>query len=155
MKRDLTEGGIRVPMIVRWPGTTPVGETSAHVGYFGDLMATVAELAGAVTPSNVDSISFVPTITGKHAQQQEHPYLYWEFYEQGGKQAVRSGKWKAIRMPWMTGKTQLFDLSQDIGETDDLASQYPSEVTRLEAMMAEAHQPHPEWQPRGQAPKKK
>ena len=155
MKRDLTEGGIRVPMIVRWPGTTPVGETSSHVGYFGDLMATVAELAGAVTPSNVDSISFVPTITGKNAQQQEHPYLYWEFYEQGGKQAVRSGKWKAIRMPWMTGKTQLFDLSQDIGETDDLASQYPSEVTRLEAMMAEAHQPHPDWQPRGQAPKKK
>ena len=155
MKRDLTEGGIRVPMIVRWPGTTPAGESSSHVGYFGDLMATVAELSGAVTPGQVDSISFVPTITGKKGAQKRHDYLYWEFYEQGGKQAVRSGNWKAIRMPWMTGKTQLYNLQDDIAETHNLADRFPAEVKRLEAMMADAHRPHPNWQPRGRAPKAK
>jgi uncharacterized sulfatase len=145
MKRDLTEGGVRVPMIVRWPGKTPAGNESAHVGYFGDVMATVAELSGSTAPADIDSVSFVPTITGQPDAQQQHKYLYWEFYEQGGKQAVRSGKWKAVRMPWMSGKTQLYDLSQDIGETTDLAEQHPDEVRRMESIMAEAHQPHPNW----------
>jgi uncharacterized sulfatase len=153
MKRDLSEGGIRVPFIVRWPGTTPAGSTSSHVGYFGDVMATVAELAGAQPPENVDSISFVPTITGNPDKQKSHDYLYWEFYEQGGKQAVRSGPWKAIRQPWMTGKTQLYDLSSDIGEAHDIAAEHPEQVARMEAIMAEAHQPHPNWQPSGRAPK--
>ena len=154
MKRDLTEGGIRVPMIVRWPGKTPAGTISNHVGYFGDLMATASELSGGVAPDNIDSISFAPTLFGKADQQTQHQYLYWEFYEQGGKQAVRSGNWKAIRMPWMTGKTQLFDLSKDIGEESDVADQFPGQVRKLEAMMAEAHRPHPAWQPRGRAPQK-
>ncbi|TWT95050.1 arylsulfatase [Neorhodopirellula pilleata] len=153
MKRDLSEGGIRVPLIVRWPGTTPAGTTSDHVGYFGDLMATAAELAGATPPANIDSISFVPTISGRPERQQTHDYLYWEFYEQGGKQAVRSGNWKAIRMPWMTGKTQLFDLSQDIGEAHDVANEHPGVVEAMEARMAEAHQPHPNWEPRGKSPR--
>ncbi|MEM6470752.1 MAG: arylsulfatase [Planctomycetota bacterium] len=153
MKRDLTEGGIRVPMIVRWPGQTPAGSISEHIGYFGDLMATAADLSGAAGPKGVDSISFVPTITGESDQQTSHEFLYWEFYEQGGKQAVRSGKWKAIRTPWMSGPTQLYDLNKDIGETSDLADRFPEEVKRLEAMMAEAHQPHPNWQPRGRAKK--
>lgn len=153
MKRDLYEGGIRVPFIVRWPETTPGATTSQHVGYFGDLMATAAELAGTQCPDNTDSISFVPTISGHADDQVKHDYLYWEFYEQGGKQAVRSGDWKAIRMPWGTGKTQLFDLSQDIAETNDLADLQPEITKRLEAMMAEAHTPHPNWQPRGQARK--
>jgi len=154
MKRALTEGGIRVPMIVRWPGKTPADSTTSHVSYFGDLMATAAKLSGAKTPDNLDSISFVPTITGHPGQQDSHDYLYWEFYEQGGKQAVRAGKWKAIRLPWMTGKTQLYDLSSDIGEKHDLADQLPEQVKKMEVMMAEAHQPHPNWTPRGKAPKK-
>ncbi|MEM8734294.1 MAG: arylsulfatase [Planctomycetota bacterium] len=154
MKRDLTEGGIRVPMIVRWPGVTPANTSSDHVGYFGDLMATAADLSGGELPDGTDSISFVPTLEGKPKQQLPHEYLYWEFYEQGGKQAVRSGKWKAIRMPWMTGKTQLFDLSQDIGESTDLADQHPDVTQRLEGMMADAHTPHPNWQSRGKAKKK-
>lgn len=153
MKRDLYEGGIRVPMIARWPGTTPAGVVSDHVGYFGDLMATAAELAEADCPENTDSISFVPTLTGHPETQAQHKYLYWEFYEQGGKQAVRSGKWKAIRMPWMKGPTALYDLSQDIGETTDLADQHPEIVREMEAMMAEAHVPHPNWKPRGKLPK--
>jgi uncharacterized sulfatase len=148
MKRDLTEGGIRVPLIVRWPGTTPPGTTSSHIGYFGDLMATVSELSGATVPDNVDSISFVPTITDPAAEQPRHDYLYWEFYEQGGKQAVRSENWKAIRMPWQTGTTQLYDLNHDIGEEHDLAGEHPEVVKRLESMMSEAHISHPNWQPR-------
>lgn len=153
MKRDLTEGGIRVPFIVRWPGQTPAGQTSNHIGYFGDLMATAAELSGGNMPTENDSISFVPTITGKPDLQEPHPYLYWEFYERGGKQAVRSGNWKAIRQPWMTGKTELYDLSQDIGETSNLAAEHPEQVQAMEAMMELAHQPHPNWEPRGRAPK--
>jgi arylsulfatase A-like enzyme len=150
MKRDLYEGGIRVPMIVRWPGTT-----TDHVGYFGDLMATVSDLAGVDAPENLDSISFVPAIMGKGdtAAQRQHEHLYWEFYEQGGKQAVRSGNWKAIRMPWKTGKTQLYDLSADIGERNDVATQHPDRVSELEAMMESEHVPHPAWQPRGRAGK--
>ena len=150
MKRDLYEGGIRVPMIVRWPGITPAGMTSDHIGYFGDLMATVCDLSGAERPGNIDSVSFAPTITGDSDSQARHKYLYWEFYERGGKQAVRSENWKAIRMPWQTGKTQLFDLSDDVGEANDIADQHPDLVERLESMMAEAHVPHPNWQPRGQ-----
>ena len=152
MKRDLYEGGIRVPMVARWPGTTPPGSTSDHIGYFGDLMATVAELSETECPKNIDSISFAPTLKAKPDQQKKHKYLYWEFYEQGGKQAVRAGDWKALRMPWRTGKTQLFDLSKDIGEELDLADQNPEVVKRLETMMDEAHTPHPNWQARGRSP---
>ena len=79
MKRDLFEGGIRVPLIARWPGTTPAGIVSSHVGYFGDLMATAAELAGTECPPNTDSVSLVPTLTGDAANQAKHRYLYWEF----------------------------------------------------------------------------
>ncbi|GAB5404944.1 MAG: arylsulfatase [Aureliella sp.] len=155
MKRDLYEGGIRVPMIARWPGTAPAGITSDHIGYFGDIMATAAELAGVACPDNTDSISFVPTLQGNAAKQEKHDYLYWEFYEQGGKQAVRVGNMKAIRMPWATGKTQLFDLSKDIGEKNDMAAAHPDRVAEMEAIMAEAHVPHPNWKPRGKTPKKK
>lgn len=77
--------------------TTKVGTTSDHIGYFGDVMATLAELASADAPANLDSISFVPTITGKPQAQQQHPYLYWEFYEQGGRQAVRSDDGRSSR----------------------------------------------------------
>ena len=154
MKRDLYEGGIRVPFIVRWPGTTPAGSESKHVGYFGDLMATVCELTGAPLPEKTDSVSFAPTITGKADQQKKHKYLYWEFYERGGKQAVRVDNWKAIRIPMKTGKTALYNLSVDIGEKRNLADDNPEIVERMEAMMVEAHVDHPNWQPRGKPAKK-
>ena len=153
MKRDLYEGGIRMPFLVRWPGTTPAGSVSDHIGYFGDLMATAAELAGAKLPEGLDSISLVPTITGKPDQQKQHEFLYWEFYERGGKQAVRQGKWKAVRMPIFTGKTELYDLSSDLGEGHDVSAEFPQVVARMEALMARAHTPDPLWQPRGRAKK--
>ena len=149
MKRALYEGGIRVPFLVRWPGTTPAATTSNHVGYFGDVMATLAELAGVDPPEGLDSISMVPVIKGNSEAQQQHAYLYWEFYEQGGRQAVRAGNWKAVRQPWMTGSTELYDLSKDLGEQTDIANQHPDVVQRLERMMAEAHVEHPNWQPSG------
>jgi len=149
-KRDLYEGGLRVPMIVRWPGETPAATGTDHISYFGDLMATVCELGGVMPPANVDSISFLATITGNSPQQLKHEYLYWEFYERGGKQALRQEQWKAVRMPLFTGKTELFDLSQDLGEAHDIADQHPEIVKQLEEKMASAHVPHPNWIPRGQ-----
>jgi uncharacterized sulfatase len=154
MKRDLYEGGIRVPMIVRWPGKTPAGVISEHIGYFGDLMATAAELAGVDAPPQIDSVSFAPTITGQADEQKEHPYLYWEFYERGGKQAVRRQNWKAVRMPMLKGKTRLYDLNEDLGETTDIAAEHPELVAKLEAMMDEAHVDHPNWKARGNPAKR-
>lgn len=145
MKRALYEGGVRVPMIVWWPGTTPAGSVSEYIGYFGDLMATAAQLAGATAPKNIDSLSFVPTITGHADQQAQHEYLYWEFYEQGSRQAVRAGNWKAIREPMVYGKTQLYDLSKDLSETTDLAAARPDILARMEQLMKEAHTPNSNW----------
>ncbi len=149
MKRDLYEGGIRVPAIVRWPGTTPAGKTTDHIAYFGDLMASAAELAGVDPPANVDSLSFVPTLTGHPEKQPEHEYLYWEFYERGGRQAVRYGDWKAVRMPMFTGRLELYNLSNDLGEATDVAADHPDIVKAIESMMANAHTDHPNWRPRG------
>ena len=110
MKRDLTDGGIRVPLIAWWPDTVRAGQVSHHVGYFGDLMATACDLAGVKTPENTDSISFLPTLKGQTDKQQQHQYLYWEFYENGSAQAVRWGHWKAVRTPMFTGRIEIYDL---------------------------------------------
>jgi uncharacterized sulfatase len=148
MKRDLYEGGIRVPMIARWPGVVPHGAVSDHIGYFGDVFATLAELVKQPVPEALDSVSFLPTLRGQNGQQRQHDYLYWEFYEQGSKQAVRWKDWKAIRMPMRTGTTELYDLASDVGENTDVAAQHPDVVRRLEEMMDSAHVPDPNWTPR-------
>ena len=146
-KRDLYEGGIRVPLIARWPGHIAAGSTSDHIGYFGDFMATFAELAGGETPEDLDSISLTPTLLGDGTQA-AHPYLYWEFYEQGSRQAVRKGDWKAIRQPMFTGPIELYNLQNDLGETANVASQNPDQVAELSTLMEEAHIPNPMWQVR-------
>ena len=147
IKRSLTEGGIRVPAIAWWPGTIAAQSTSNHVAYFGDWMATAAELAKVSVPAHVDSISFVPTLLGQTAQQKRHEYLYWEFYEQSSRQAVRFGNWKAIRDPMLTGDIKIFDLASDLGEKNNLASSRPDLVEQAAAYMREAHVPHPNWNP--------
>ena len=154
IKRALYEGGIRVPAIAWWPGTVAAGKTSDHLGYFGDWMATAAELAGAELPAGTDSISFAPTLMGDSKDQQQHEFLYWEFYEQGSRQAVRFGDWKAIREPMITGNIELFNLSNDVGEKTNVAKKYPDLVTRAAAMMDQAHTPHPSWKPRGRTKKR-
>lgn len=114
-------------------------------------MATVADIAEVEPPKNLDSISLVPAIIGQPARQQQHDYLYWEFYEQRGKQALRQGKWKAIRMPIFSGRTQLYDLSRDLGEANDISAEHPRVVEALQLLMDAAHTPHPGWTPQGEA----
>lgn len=145
LKRSMNEGGIRVPTIAWWPGVIKPGTTSEHVAYFGDFFATACELAGANTPKGLDSISFVPTLTGK-GRQEKHDYLYWEFYEQGSRQAVRFGDWKAIREPMLTGPVRLYNLASDIAEQTDLAAAKPKITEKAIRLMDEAHVPDPRWQ---------
>jgi len=140
MKRDLYEGGIRVPMIARWPGKIQAGSGSEHVSAFWDVMPTLAEIAGVDAPKDIDGISFAPTLLDR--PQKEHEYLYWEFHEQGGRQAVRRGKWKAIRLQVKrdpNGPLELYDLEADPHEEKNVASQHPDVVERMERIMKEAH----------------
>ncbi len=148
IKRDLYDGGIRVPLLAWWPGTVGAARTSDHVGYFGDLMATVAELAGADMPGGVDSVSFAPTLLGELGRQGQHEYLYWEFYEGGSAQAIRLRRWKGVRRPMFTGRVELYDVVRDLSEKYNVARNHPDIVREIEAAMAEAHAPHPNWRPR-------
>jgi arylsulfatase A-like enzyme len=145
-KRDLYEGGIRVPLIVRWPDHMHPGTVCDHIGYFGDFFATAAEIAGAACPASLDSVSFLPSIMGDNARQAKHPYLYWEFYERGSKQAVRVGPWKGVILPLGSQTVELYDLRTDLGETTDVASRHPDVVKQILAIAREAHVPSPLWQ---------
>ena len=146
IKRDLYDGGIRVPLLAWWPGTIRAGQVSDHIGYFGDLMATAADLSGLDAPPDTDSISFAPTLLGRAGEQRTHDYLYWEFYEAGSSQAVRIGQWKGVRKPMLTGRLELYDVLRDEGERYDVARNYPEVAGEIEAIMEEAHVPHPNWQ---------
>ncbi|HYP17619.1 MAG TPA: sulfatase/phosphatase domain-containing protein, partial [Opitutus sp.] len=145
LKRTLTEGGIRVPLLARWPGRIAPGTVSQHVGYFGDVFATLAEVAGTETPAGLDSISFVPTLLGRGTQQ-KHEHLYWEFHEGGVSQAVLlEGRWKGIRLQQATAPIRLFDLQHDIGELHDLAAKHPQIVARIAHVMRSAHVDNEHW----------
>ncbi|RME90155.1 MAG: N-acetylgalactosamine-6-sulfatase, partial [Verrucomicrobia bacterium] len=148
IKRALYEGGIRVPTIAWWPGTIAPGRTTDHIGYFGDFFATAGDLLHLPVPPDRDSISFLPTLLGQPKQQREHRYLYWEFYEQGSRQAVRFGRWKAIRQPMLDGRVELYDLSSDLGEQHDIAADNPAVVQRAIDLMNAAHVPDPDWRVR-------
>ena len=145
IKRDLYEGGIRVPMIVSWPGRTPAGAVSEHIGSFADVMATVAEIAGVDSPPNTDSVSFLPAILGDREKQEKHRYLYWEFYGRGSAQAVRADQWKVVRKPIFTGDIELYNLSKDLGEEKNVADQNSEVVDEMKLMMEEAHTPSELW----------
>jgi uncharacterized sulfatase len=144
MKRDLYDGGIRVPMIAWWPGKIQAGGVSDHIGYFGDLMATAVDLAGVAPPMPNDSISFLPTLVGQPDKQKQHEYLYWEFYERGGARAIRTGPWKGVRPKWHA-PMELYDVTEDPGEQDDVASEHPDVVQKIAQMMDDAHQDIPLW----------
>jgi arylsulfatase A-like enzyme len=136
IKRDLYEGGIRVPMIVRWPGRVPSGAVSDQAWAFWDFLPTAAEIAGAKCPDGLDGISMLPALLGK--PQKSHEYLYWEFYERGFRQAVRMGDWKAVRKG-LDGKVELYNLRADLRETKDAAGQHPDVVKRIEEVLRTAH----------------
>lgn len=141
IKRDLYEGGIRVPLVVRGP-EIEAGSVSDHLCAFWDMLPTFADMVGVKLPASVrhDGISFYPTLTGKKRQPQ-HEYLYWEFHERNGSVAVRRENWKAVRRNAFTDKarTELYDLSADIHEDRDLAAERPEVVAELENCMREAH----------------
>lgn len=141
-KRDLYEGGIRVPFIVRWPGQVRPGSLADFNGAFWDIMPTLVDVAGSDKPYYTDGLSFLPTLLGRADQQAQHPYLYWEFHEGGGRQAVRSGKWKAVRLNVLSGepKTELYNLEEDSGETVNIAAEHPGIVASMEKYMESAHQ---------------
>ena len=137
VKRDLYEGGIRVPMIVSWPGTIQAGSKTDHISAFWDIMPTFKALAAIKSPIKTDGISMLPTLLSK-TNQKSHKYLYWEFHEGGGKLAVRMGNWKGIKLNYAknpNGKMLLFDLSTDIHEDNDVASKNPKVVAQLEKIM--------------------
>ena len=125
-KRDLNEGGIRVPMIVKWEGSIKKGTSSDHISAFWDVFPTISELLQQETPQDIDGVSFLPTLLGKPKNQKQHPYLYWEFHELGGRQAIRKGNWKLIKYDVKNGGDySLFDLSVDPSETKNLISEMP------------------------------
>jgi arylsulfatase len=133
-KAQLWEGGIRVPLIARWPGRIPAGTVSAFPSAFWDLMPTFADLAGTSPPAGVDGVSLVPILTGRRAEQRTHEYLYWEYV---GGQAVRLREWKGIRLT-PDAEIELYDLATDPGETTDVGAGHPDVVARIERIMTEA-----------------
>lgn len=143
IKRSLTEGGIRVPMIVRWQGTIRAGQVSKQVWAFWDFLPTAAELVGITPPKGIDGISIAPTLLGKR-QRQQHEFLYWEFHEGGSKQAVRMDDWKGIRLS-PDAPLALYRLDKDIGETNNLAAKYPRIVKRMETYLKTARTESAEW----------
>ena len=150
LKRDLYEGGLRVPMIARWPGKVPAGRVSEFAWAHWDFLPTACELAGVDVPPGLDGLSVVPTLLGK--PQAGHEYLYWEFYERGFDQAVRSGDWKGVRNG-LDGPLELYDLKTDPGETTDVASKHPEVVAKLDGYMKAARTPSELWVPKGKGRK--
>ena len=141
VKRDLYEGGIRVPFAARWPGVIHANQQSEFVGAFWDLVPTFATLAGTQQPQGTDGISFVNALTGV-GDQREHAYLYWEFHEQGGKQAVRYGKWKGVKLGVLKNRNaslELYDLTNDVQEKRNVASEHPDVVKEIQQFMLQSH----------------
>ncbi len=147
LKGSLYEGGIRVPLIARWKGKIAPSTTSDLPSAFYDVMPTLADVAGAEAPKEIDGISFLPTLLGEPDKQEKHAFLYWEFPAYGGQQAVRIGPWKAVRQNMTQKKNpdplkiELYNLAEDIGEQHDLAAEKPQIVQKAREIMKTQHIP--------------
>jgi arylsulfatase A-like enzyme len=143
IKRDMYEGGIRVPMIARWTGTIKPGQVSDFPWAFWDFLPTATELAGLkANPTNIDGQSVLPALLGK--EMKPHEFLYWEFHEKGSKQAVRMGDWKAVRLA-MNRPLELYNLKNDIGETNNVATAQSDVVARIESYLKTARTDSTPW----------
>ncbi|WP_299534468.1 arylsulfatase [Ulvibacterium sp.] len=146
-KRDLYEGGIRVPMIAKWPGTIEPNRETDHISAFWDILPTLAELSGAEIPKNIDGISIVPTLKNTEGQQ-KHNHLYWEFHEQNGKQAVRFDDWKGVRLNVYDNPNaliELYNLSNDVKELQNVAGEHPEIVLKMETLMTTSRTDNPDF----------
>ncbi|AQT68197.1 Arylsulfatase [Anaerohalosphaera lusitana] len=154
LKCSVYEGGIRVPLVAKWPGRIPAGTTTDHISAIWDVLPTCTAAAGAPTPDDISGISMLPTMLSKDEKQKKHEYLYWEYNRQI---AVRMGKWKAVRR--RTDKTvdtpiKLYNLEKDIDESDNVADKHPEVVAKIKKIMKEAHTPS-EYFPFPGEPRKK
>ena len=143
IKRDLYEGGIRVPFIMSWPAKIQGGRTTDHICAFWDFLPTLADITGAAPASGTDGISYLPAATGKGVQP-EHDWLYWEFHEDGGRRAILSGDWKGVVYNYDSGGAmQLYNLAEDPGEQHDVAEAHPDIAARLRELMDQARTESP------------
>ncbi len=146
-KRDLYEGGIRVPAIAWWPGKIKAGTESDHLSAFWDLYPTLAELTGQEVHDSVDGLSCLPVLTGDTSTR-EHEYLYWEFHEMNGKQALLKGDWKLVRLDVLVPggmRTELYHLADDPGETKDIYGKYPEKLNELETLLTRCRWESPDF----------
>ena len=140
LKQDLYEGGIRAPLIARWPGKVRAGSTSDLPAAQWDLFPTLTASAGAKAVEGLDGLSLLPTLVGR-GEQSRHEYLYWEYHSQGGSQAVRLGDWKAVRKKLnghRDAPIELYDLAADSGEQKDVAGEHPDVVAQVRKVLSEA-----------------
>jgi arylsulfatase A-like enzyme len=142
IKRDLYEGGIRVPMIARWPKRIKAGAKSDQVWAHWDLLPTLAEIAGVKPPAGIDGISMLNALLGR--RQRNHEFLYWEFHERGFSQAARMGEWKAVRKS-PDSPQELYDLKNDLGEQNDVAAKHPEVVKKIEEYLKTARTESELW----------
>jgi arylsulfatase A-like enzyme len=136
-KGSLYEGGLRIPFLVRWPQKIQAGRVSDHLFYHPDILPTLAELVGVQAPKDIDGLSILPEILGKPAEQKQHEFLYWEF---GTQVAVRIGNWKGIQ-PKKDKDWELYNLSKDVSENNNIAAENPDMVTKMKAYAAASHEP--------------
>jgi arylsulfatase A-like enzyme len=144
-KRDLYEGGIRVPTVVSWEGHVPAGTESHFAFAFWDYLPTFAELLGRELPVKSDGISVLPMLTGKKGQK-EHDFFYFEFHELNGRQAVIRGNWKLLHLNIQKEPVyELYNIASDPSEVHNVISLYPEKAEELKKIMQEAHAPDPNW----------
>ncbi|MEO0473821.1 MAG: arylsulfatase [Bacteroidota bacterium] len=146
MKRDLYDGGIRVPMIMRWPGGGQQNVVSDHVSAFWDILPTCLDLAGIDQEYvQTDGVSFAPLLRGEVQNQSAHHYLYWEFHEaKSSHQAIRKQQWKALRFH-PEGPIELYDVEEDAGEMNNVAADFPEVVAQMHAILDTVRTPHSIW----------
>jgi arylsulfatase A len=152
-KGGLYDGGIREPMIVRWPGHVPAGKTSDVPWYFADVLPTLTELAGGKLPAAIDGMSVLPTLLGRDQPAVRSRFMYWEYPANGFRQAARRGDWKVHRTG-LDGPLELYNLRNDIGEKSNVAAAHPEIVAQFETYLKTARVESAEYPSSGDRPKK-